>query len=104
MTVQELNIAIVEGTKKFGNRNAYLASPEYAALYKTLEPVKKSAKKVEIVFVEWANAYMIKVGMFGKNPSYEATLGNSIGIGSGPVSFKTVELAKEYCSKRKYTF
>lgn len=101
MTAQELNIAIAEGTQKFGSRNAYLTSPEYRMLYKQYVPAKRVKQSVEIVTVEhFGQGFYLRSG---KN-TYVAQNGDSIGCGAGPLCFNSIEQAKAFCNKKGYAF
>lgn len=99
MTAQEINNAITEGTKRFGSKNAYLASAEYRLLFKQYVPEKAAKRSVEIVTVaHFGGGFFLKTA---KN-SYVATVGDSIGCGAGPIHFDTIEQAKTFCTKKGY--
>ena len=105
MTAQELNQAIIEGTKTYGSRNAFLASPEYAKMYVSYSrqpEEKKQPKKVSIEEVD--GKFRIVVGMFGINKAYAAHNGNQFGMFSGPMEFSNRRGAELFCNSKKWVY
>lgn len=105
MTHEILNREIKEGSKRMGSRNSFLASPEYLSLYNQYQrdqlsqPI--SEKKIELWMVD--DSETMGKGFYLKNEKghYLANTGLQLGMCSGPISFKTAELAINYCIKNK---
>lgn len=109
MTAQELNQAILEGTKTYGSRNAFLASPEYRKMYISYsrEPKQpKQAKKVSIVEVN--GKFRISSGKMKVQgievDTFEVHSGAQFGMLSGPMEFSNRRGAELFCNSKKWIY